>query len=175
MQSKHDDLDKLDEHAYALLGLFKVRKCADPGALSNEQQMAKLRQLLTCPICLDPFKDPVFIKKCSHRYCKKCIETSMRMSNSKQCPFCRKRIATKRELKEDKAVEMIIRGVFSEGSQSTSDPQHQQAGAQLLNREAEEKSVRDFIVIDDDGEADKKEHQIKSHPSLVLKLKARNS
>lgn len=46
---------------------------------ADEETFERVKKLLTCPICMSIFKDPVYIKDCSHRFCKSCIEKSIRM------------------------------------------------------------------------------------------------
>lgn len=60
-----------------------------------------MKSMLSCPICLDIFKDPVYVKVCSHRFCKDCIEKAIRQGKKKNCPTCRKNIGTKRILRID--------------------------------------------------------------------------
>ncbi|XP_073516376.1 E3 ubiquitin/ISG15 ligase TRIM25-like [Phyllobates terribilis] len=51
--------------------------------------MADLAAELTCPICLDIFKDPVTLR-CGHNFCWKCIDCALD-SRFYMCPQCRKR------------------------------------------------------------------------------------
>ncbi|XP_073436300.1 E3 ubiquitin/ISG15 ligase TRIM25-like [Dendrobates tinctorius] len=54
--------------------------------------MADLAAELTCPICLDIFKDPVTLR-CGHNFCWKCIDHALDSKRSRvyMCPQCRKR------------------------------------------------------------------------------------
>ncbi|XP_062391164.1 zinc-binding protein A33-like [Sardina pilchardus] len=44
----------------------------------------------TCPVCCDVFKDPVLLK-CSHSFCKVCLQQFWETKGSRECPVCRRR------------------------------------------------------------------------------------
>ncbi|KAG9330830.1 hypothetical protein JZ751_021934, partial [Albula glossodonta] len=45
---------------------------------------------LTCPVCFDIFKDPVVLK-CSHSFCKTCLQKYWEQTGSQECPVCRRK------------------------------------------------------------------------------------
>ncbi|KAJ8013375.1 hypothetical protein DPEC_G00052620 [Dallia pectoralis] len=45
---------------------------------------------LTCPVCRDIFRDPLVLR-CSHNFCKTCLEKFWKNSQSQDCPLCRRR------------------------------------------------------------------------------------
>ncbi|XP_065116906.1 nuclear factor 7, ovary-like [Paramisgurnus dabryanus] len=45
---------------------------------------------LTCPVCYEIFKDPVFLS-CGHNVCKECLQQFWKTKNTQQCPICRRR------------------------------------------------------------------------------------
>ncbi|CAD8107772.1 unnamed protein product [Paramecium sonneborni] len=106
-----DSEDIIDEQTNNLIGIFKVRKLIDSDKQPTDPQIVKIKEDLQCPICLSLFEQPVYIKDCSHRYCKKCIEKSIRLQKDKSCPTCRKKIATRRDLRVDEVVTKILNTV----------------------------------------------------------------
>ncbi|XP_060109070.1 E3 ubiquitin-protein ligase RNF135 [Heteronotia binoei] len=49
-----------------------------------------LQDELTCCLCLEYFKHPVSVKKCSHSFCKECITQHCKKKGTKaSCPTCR--------------------------------------------------------------------------------------
>lgn len=50
-----------------------------------------LQDELTCCLCLEYFKHPVSINKCSHSFCKECITQYCKKKGTKaSCPTCRR-------------------------------------------------------------------------------------
>ena len=45
---------------------------------------------LTCPVCHDIFTNPVLLR-CSHSFCKACLQEYWTHRESRECPVCRKR------------------------------------------------------------------------------------
>lgn len=75
-----------------IISIFKQRKKVETDELIEEDTYNKMKTMLTCPICMEIFKDPVYIKACSHRFCKVCIEKAIRTCGKKCCPTCRRDI-----------------------------------------------------------------------------------
>ena len=69
--------------------------------------------VLTCPLCEKLLKSPVYLK-CSHRFCKECIEKYIRNNIKKTCPNCKGELSTKRDLRIDYATENIIKYAFKD-------------------------------------------------------------
>lgn len=66
-----------------------------------------LHSELMCPICLDMLRNTMTTKECLHRFCHDCIITALRNGN-KECPTCRKKLASKRGLRPDPNFDMLI-------------------------------------------------------------------
>ncbi|CAL1614518.1 unnamed protein product [Knipowitschia caucasica] len=55
---------------------------------------ALFEDFLTCPICMDPLKEPVSLG-CHHSFCRVCLNNSWASNPSKTCPICRRRSSKK--------------------------------------------------------------------------------
>ncbi|KAL0993253.1 hypothetical protein UPYG_G00105240 [Umbra pygmaea] len=76
---------------------------------------------LSCPVCCDIFKDPVLLK-CSHSFCKNCLQTYWSTSAQRTCPVCRKRASkhtppTNRALKN--LCEALLQGIGQSSTKET--------------------------------------------------------
>ncbi|XP_061097682.1 E3 ubiquitin-protein ligase TRIM35-like [Conger conger] len=49
-----------------------------------------LEEELSCPVCSEIFRDPVVLR-CSHCFCKACLQHWWRDKGSQECPVCRRR------------------------------------------------------------------------------------
>ena len=87
--------------------------CARPIYEGNEiscLQMEVLNTELRCPICLNILRDPV-ATECMHRFCAGCIEKCLRVGK-KECPTCRKPVATRRNLRNDTNFQDLITKLY---------------------------------------------------------------
>jgi hypothetical protein len=62
---------------------------------------------LTCPVCLSVITRAQTVMECMHRFCLECISRSLRLGQ-KECPACRTRCASKRNLREDLRFDALI-------------------------------------------------------------------
>ncbi|KAJ8372934.1 hypothetical protein AAFF_G00275840 [Aldrovandia affinis] len=51
---------------------------------------SQLQEELSCPVCTDIFRDPVVLK-CSHSFCKACLQKYWEQKGSWECPVCRRK------------------------------------------------------------------------------------
>ncbi|XP_067312524.1 E3 ubiquitin-protein ligase TRIM35-like [Pseudorasbora parva] len=51
---------------------------------------SKSAEELSCPICCEIFKAPVFLS-CSHSICKECLQQFWKTKETQECPVCRRR------------------------------------------------------------------------------------
>ncbi|XP_061106268.1 E3 ubiquitin-protein ligase TRIM35-like [Conger conger] len=49
-----------------------------------------LEEELSCPVCSEIFRDPVVLR-CSHSFCKACLQQYWDQKGSQECPVCRRR------------------------------------------------------------------------------------
>lgn len=61
-----------------ILVLFPYRKVDDNPEIVDDNTFEKIKSALSCRICLEVYKDPVYTKDCMHRFCKQCIEKIIR-------------------------------------------------------------------------------------------------
>ncbi|XP_018586702.2 zinc-binding protein A33-like [Scleropages formosus] len=54
-------------------------------------KISVLEEELSCPMCCDIYRDPVVLLKCSHSFCKDCLEKYWEEKSSRECPVCRRK------------------------------------------------------------------------------------
>ncbi|KAK4770183.1 hypothetical protein SAY87_030715 [Trapa incisa] len=69
--------------------------------------LTEIRKEVQCPICLGIIKKTRTVMECLHRFCRECIDKSMRLGN-KECPACRKHCASRRSLRDDPKFDALI-------------------------------------------------------------------
>ncbi|KAJ8377814.1 hypothetical protein AAFF_G00251330 [Aldrovandia affinis] len=53
-------------------------------------RVSLLEEELSCPVCTEIFMDPVVLK-CSHSFCKACLQKCWEQKGSRECPNCRRK------------------------------------------------------------------------------------
>jgi len=95
-----------------ILVLFPFRNQVENAQEVDDNTFERIKSALSCRICLEVYKDPVYTKDCMHRFCKQCIEKIIRSQQNKSCPFCRTPLGSKRVLRNDYITEQIINKIF---------------------------------------------------------------
>jgi len=95
-----------------ILVLFPFRNQIENAQEVDDNTFERIKSALSCRICLEVYKDPVYTKDCMHRFCKQCIEKIIRSQQNKSCPFCRTPLGSKRVLRNDYITENIINKIF---------------------------------------------------------------
>lgn len=70
-----------------------------------------LRNNVQCPICLGIIKKTRTVMGCLHRFCRECIDKSMRLGNN-ECPACRIHCASRRSLRDDLDYDALIDAIY---------------------------------------------------------------
>ncbi|XP_047312911.1 putative E3 ubiquitin-protein ligase RING1a [Impatiens glandulifera] len=107
-----------------------------------------LRSYVQCPICLGIIKKTRTVMECLHRFCRECIDKSMRMGNN-ECPACRTHCASRRSLRDDPRFDAMIAVLYHDikkyeeeelafhDEEKTRNKQIQESIAQTFQRQAE--------------------------------------
>ncbi|KAJ4901688.1 putative E3 ubiquitin-protein ligase RING1a [Raphanus sativus] len=77
-----------------------------------EIDLGEIRKDVQCPICLGIIKKTRTVMECLHRFCRECIDKSMRLGNN-ECPACRKHCASRRSLRDDPKFDALIAALFT--------------------------------------------------------------
>ncbi|XP_035260188.1 zinc-binding protein A33-like [Anguilla anguilla] len=74
---------------------------------------------LCCSVCCDIFKEPVVLK-CSHSFCRECVQHYWEEKRSRECPICR----TKASMKDppvNRALRSIVESYLKQKTESEAD------------------------------------------------------
>ncbi|CAA7405567.1 unnamed protein product [Spirodela intermedia] len=70
-------------------------------------KLSDIRKEVQCPICLGIIRKTRTVMECLHRFCRECIDKSMRLGNN-ECPACRTHCASRRSLRDDPNFDALI-------------------------------------------------------------------
>uniref|UniRef100_A0A3B3SE50 Tripartite motif containing 35-12 n=1 Tax=Paramormyrops kingsleyae TaxID=1676925 RepID=A0A3B3SE50_9TELE len=73
--------------------------------LSVASLNASISEELCCAVCSDFFKDPVVLK-CSHSFCRVCLQKCWEGKSSQECPLCRRKSSV-----TDPPVNIVLRNI----------------------------------------------------------------
>ncbi|KAF8409217.1 hypothetical protein HHK36_005291 [Tetracentron sinense] len=74
-------------------------------------KLSEIRKEVQCPICLGIIRKTRTVMECLHRFCRECIDKSMRMGNN-ECPACRTHCASRRSLRDDPNYDALISALY---------------------------------------------------------------
>ncbi|XP_066309849.1 putative E3 ubiquitin-protein ligase RING1a isoform X2 [Miscanthus floridulus] len=74
-------------------------------------KLAEIRKEVQCPICLGIIRKTRTVMECLHRFCRDCIDKSMRLGNN-ECPACRTHCASRRSLRDDPKYDALIAALY---------------------------------------------------------------
>ncbi|XP_041005655.1 putative E3 ubiquitin-protein ligase RING1a isoform X2 [Juglans microcarpa x Juglans regia] len=125
-----------------------------PSSISQEKaefvfvRLTDIRKDVQCPICLGIIKKTRTVMECLHRFCRECIDKSMRMGNN-ECPACRTHCASRRSLRDDPNYDALIAALYPDidkyeaeelafhEEERTRNKQIQASIAQIFQRQSE--------------------------------------
>eukprot|EP01094_Clydonella_sp_ATCC50884_P024486 TRINITY_DN6147_c0_g1_i6.p1 TRINITY_DN6147_c0_g1~~TRINITY_DN6147_c0_g1_i6.p1 ORF type:complete len:278 (-),score=75.41 TRINITY_DN6147_c0_g1_i6:52-885(-) len=94
-----------------------------PRAHSTTLSASVVNEFVTCPVCLGVIKDASTVMVCLHRFCHECIRDSLRLGK-KECPKCRTKVATHRDLRPDTSFDALIAALLGDVEQYEKAEQH---------------------------------------------------
>ncbi|XP_016662806.1 E3 ubiquitin-protein ligase RING2-like [Acyrthosiphon pisum] len=110
MASKNSSNNDNDEWKLSLYELQRTCHEVITDDTEIEVPLESIHKDLMCPICLE-LLNKTMATKCLHRFCSECIVTALRAGN-KKCPTCRKRLISKRCLRPDHNIDLLISKLF---------------------------------------------------------------
>ncbi|XP_031255375.1 putative E3 ubiquitin-protein ligase RING1a isoform X2 [Pistacia vera] len=127
---------------------------ATPSSTSQDKpafvyvELPEIRKDVQCPICLGIIKKTRTVMECLHRFCRECIDKSMRLGNN-ECPACRTHCASRRSLRDDPNYDALIAALYPDidkyeeeelafhEEERTRNKQIQASIAQIFQRQSE--------------------------------------
>ncbi|GLT29485.1 hypothetical protein SLA2020_043510 [Shorea laevis] len=100
-QQQEDDESDSSSHSY-----FNEEK--EEFVLVN---LSDIHKEVQCPICLGIIRKTRTVMECLHRFCRECIDKSMRLGNN-ECPACRTHCASRRSLRNDPNYDVLVAALY---------------------------------------------------------------
>merc|ERR1712137_460604 len=104
----YDWLTQYEVHRKPLALITDDTRCTIDG-----WSLSKTGGTLTCPVCLSIIRNTKTVMKCLHRFCDRCIVDSIRKGR-KECPSCRVKIASHRDLRAEPRIDFLLGSVFGD-------------------------------------------------------------
>ncbi|KAL0537092.1 hypothetical protein IC582_026062 [Cucumis melo] len=125
-------------------------------------ELLGIRKDVQCPICLGIIKKTRTVMECLHRFCRECIDKSMRLGNN-ECPACRTHCASRRSLRDDPNYDALIAALYPDidkyeeeeltfhEEDRNRNKQIQESIAQIFQRQSEALSKKRMLGKDTAG------------------------
>ncbi|XP_022149715.1 putative E3 ubiquitin-protein ligase RING1a [Momordica charantia] len=122
-------------------------------------ELSGIRRDVQCPICLGIIKKTRTVMECLHRFCRECIDKSMRLGNN-ECPACRTHCASRRSLRDDPNYDALIAALYPDidkyeeeeltfhEEERNRNKQIQESIAQIFQRQSEALSKKRILGKD---------------------------
>ncbi|XP_021911131.1 putative E3 ubiquitin-protein ligase RING1a isoform X2 [Carica papaya] len=114
---QHDISNDHDQHSPGEEGDAANESDRSPLSSDGEKEeyvlvkLSELRKEVQCPICLGIIRKTRTVMECLHRFCRECIDKSMRLGNN-ECPACRTHCASRRSLRDDPKYDALIAALY---------------------------------------------------------------
>ncbi|EYU43383.1 hypothetical protein MIMGU_mgv1a006047mg [Erythranthe guttata] len=103
-------------------------------------KLSEIRKDVQCPICLGIIRKTRTVMECLHRFCRECIDKSMRLGNN-ECPACRTHCASRRSLRDDPNYDALISALYPD-----IDKYEEEESAFHEEEKARNKQIQDSIA-----------------------------
>ncbi|CAK9273339.1 unnamed protein product [Sphagnum jensenii] len=102
-----------------------------------------LRKEMQCPICLGIIRKTRTVMECLHRFCRQCIDKSMRLGNN-ECPACRTHCASRRSLRDDPKFDNLVAALYPNVDQYEAEEMAEFGDQIHVNRQIQENIADTF-------------------------------
>ncbi|KAK9681984.1 hypothetical protein RND81_10G041500 [Saponaria officinalis] len=106
-------------------------------------RLADIRKEVQCPICLGIIRKTRTVMECLHRFCRECIDKSMRMGNN-ECPACRTHCASRRSLRDDPNYDALIAAIYPDIDQYEEEEMSFQEDEKARNKQIQAAIAQTF-------------------------------